>query len=142
MLRKVKLIAPGQLELTKEDGTLSVTDNTVIVDVKACGICGSDLALYNGTRDLSNEHYFGHEFSGIVVDAGKGANGLKAGMRVASELVKGCGRCWFCKNDLQNYCKSLNDALLPGGFSENTLVTNTEAYSFLSPINPVPAPPL
>ena len=55
-------------------------------------------------------------------------------MRVASELVKGCGRCWYCRNGLQNYCKSLNDALLPGGFSEETLVTNTEAYSFLSPI--------
>ena len=102
--------------------------------MKACGICGSDLALYNGKRDLAGEHYFGHEFSGIILDEGKGANGLKKGMRVASELIKGCGRCWFCRNGLQNYCKSLNDALLPGGFTEQTLVTNTDAYSFLTPI--------
>ena len=133
-MRKVKLIEPGKLVLENTDEMFGVTDSTVMVDVKACGICGSDLALYNGRRDLSGEHYFGHEFSGIILDEGKGANGMKKGMRVASELIKGCGRCWVCRNGLQNYCKSLNDALLPGGFTEQTLVTNTDAYSFLTPI--------
>lgn len=134
MVRKVKLSAPGQLELTTEDSPLKATDDTVKIAVKACGICGSDLALYNGTRDLAGEHYFGHEFSGIVIDPGRGANGLKEGMRVASELVHGCGQCWYCRNGLENYCKSLNDVLMPGGFTEQTLVRNTESYSFLSPI--------
>jgi len=133
-MRKVKLIEPGKLILEDVNEKYNVTESTVKVEVKACGICGSDLALYNGRRDLSGEHYFGHEFSGIITDAGKGANGMKKGMRVASELIKGCGRCWFCRNGLQNYCKSLNDALLPGGFTEETLVTNTDAYSFLTPI--------
>ena len=133
-MRKVKLIEPGKLVLENTNEEFGITDSTVKIDVKACGICGSDLALYNGKRDLAGEHYFGHEFSGIILDEGKGANGLKKGMRVASELIKGCGRCWFCRNGLQNYCKSLNDALLPGGFTEQTLVTNTDAYSFLTPI--------
>lgn len=133
-MRSIKLLAPGQLELQEINERQQLTDNTVRVEVKACGICGSDLALYNGRRDLSHEHYFGHEFSGVITEAGNEANGLKAGMRVASELVKGCGRCWFCRNGLQNYCKSLNYALLPGGFTEETLVTNNEGYSFLSPI--------
>lgn len=133
-MRTIKLLAPGKLEVTETDERPEITPSTVRVEVKACGICGSDLALYNGRRDLSGEHYFGHEFSGIITEVGNGANGLKQGMRVASELVKGCGRCWFCRNGLQNYCKSLNDALLPGGFTEETLVTNTDEYSFLSPI--------
>ncbi|RHM53581.1 L-threonine dehydrogenase [Mitsuokella sp. AF33-22] len=133
-MRSIRLLAPGKLEMRDIPDRISATETTVQVDVSACGICGSDLALYNGRRDLSREHYFGHEFSGIITDAGKGANGLRSGMRVASELVKGCGRCWFCRNGLQNYCKSLNDALFPGGFTEKTLVTNTEAYGFLSPI--------
>lgn len=127
-------MAPGVLELQDAPALGSTTGDTVRVDVSACGICGSDLALYNGRRDLSGEHYFGHEFSGIITEAGSTANGLKAGMRIASELVKGCGRCWFCRNGMQNYCRSMNDALLPGGFSEETLVLNTDAYSFLSPI--------
>ena len=133
-MRKVHLIEPGKLVLENTNENFDVTDSTVKIDVKACGICGSDMALYNGTRDLAGEHYFGHEFSGIILDEGKGANGMKKGMRVASELIKGCGRCWFCRNGLQNYCKSLNEALLPGGFTEQTLVTNTDAYSFLTPI--------
>lgn len=133
-MRSLKLLAPGVLEMKTLNDRFEVTDNTVKVEVKACGICGSDLALYNGKRDLANEHYFGHEFSGTIIDQGKGLNGLRNGIRVGSELVKGCGRCWYCKNGLENYCKSLNDALLPGGFTEETLVTNTDAYSFLSPI--------
>ncbi len=133
-MKQIILTAPGKLEYREIGNKMNVTDTTVKVEVKACGICGSDMALYNGTRDLTNEHYFGHEFSGVIVDPGKGDNGMKAGMRVASELVKGCGKCWYCRNGLANYCKSLNDVLLPGGFTEQTLVTNTEEYSFLSPI--------
>lgn len=134
-MREVKLVAPGELKLAETNEKFEVTDKTVKVDVKACGICGSDLALYNGRRDLTTEHYFGHEFSGVITDAGQEKNGIKNGMRVASELVKGCGICWYCRNGLQNYCKSLNYALLPGGFSEETLVTNEDTYSFLSPIS-------
>lgn len=131
-MRAVKLLAPGMLELQELPASLGVTDTTV--RVSACGVCGSDLALYNGRRDLSGEHYFGHEFSGVVEEMGNTANGLTKGVRVASGLVKSCGRCWYCRNGMQNYCTSLNDALLPGGFAEETLVLNTDAYSFLSPI--------
>lgn len=133
-MRSVKLLQPGQLELKEINEVMEVTPTTVKVKVKACGICGSDLALYNGKRDLTGEHYFGHEFSGVILDVGNNSNGMKKGMRVATDLVKGCGRCWFCRNGLQNYCKSMNDALLPGGFTEETLVTSTDAYSLLSPI--------
>ena len=133
-MRAVKLLAPGVLELQEVPGLGPVTESTVRVDVSACGICGSDLALYNGKRDLSGERYFGHEFSGIITEAGSTANGLRPGMRVASELVRGCGRCWHCRNNMPNFCRSMNEALLPGGFSEDTLVLNTDEYSFLSPI--------
>lgn len=133
-MRALKLLAPGLLELHNVPTLGAVKDSTVRVHVSACGICGSDLALYNGVRDLSNEHYFGHEFSGIITETGSTANKLKVGMRVASELVRGCGRCWYCRNDLQNYCRSMNEALLPGGFSEITDVLNIDDYCFLSPI--------
>ena len=106
----------------------------VNVQVKACGICGSDLALMNGTRDRSRERYFGHEFSGIVVETAPDCNDFQPGDRVASELSRTCGRCWNCRNGMPNYCRSMNDALLPGGFTEETLVRSTEDYRFLSPI--------
>lgn len=133
-MRKIALLKPGRLALQTDCQTVEKRPQTVRIDVKACGICGSDLALLRGTRSLKDERYFGHEFSGTVTDAGEGYNGITAGIRVASELSKTCGKCWNCRNGLSNYCKSMNDALLPGGFTEETLVLNTPDYSFLSPI--------
>ena len=133
-MKKVSLIDYGQLRLENAKPIESLLPGTVKVDVNACGICGSDIALFRGQRDLKNERYFGHEFSGVVTDAGLEANGIKKGMRVASELSRTCGQCWYCLNGLQNYCRSMNDALLPGGFTEETLVLNVPEYSFLTPI--------
>jgi L-iditol 2-dehydrogenase len=133
-MRKIVLIAPGQLELQENCVGIDMQQEMVKIDVSACGICGSDLASLTGRRPLTNERYFGHEFSGTVVEAGEGHNGMKTGMRVASELAKTCGHCWNCRKGLENYCRSMNDALLPGGFSSETLVLNTPSYSFLSTI--------
>ena len=126
-MRSVKLIEAGKLILDTGTGTIRVDEETVKVQVKACAICGSDLALYRGYRDISGETYFGHEFSGVITEVGNASNGMRAGMRVASELVHGCGRCWFCRNGQENYCRSMNYALMPGGFTEETLVRNLEA---------------
>ncbi|AJH00164.1 L-threonine dehydrogenase [Clostridium beijerinckii] len=134
-MRKVALVDYGKIVLQENCESIQVLEpGTVKIDVTACSICGSDIALYHGKRSIQEERYFGHEFSGVVVDAGDGANGIKVGMRVASELSKTCGRCWNCRNGLPNYCKSMNDALLPGGFSEETLVLNNSEYSFISSI--------
>lgn len=134
-MRRVALLDYGKLALQDDcAGIGALQPGMVKVDVHACAICGSDIALYRGQRSLADERYFGHEFSGVVVDAGAGANGIQNGMRVASELNRTCGQCWNCLNGLENYCKSMNDALLPGGFSEETLVLNTPEYSFISPI--------
>ena len=133
-MRKISLIGVDNLELNGNCESLENKPETVKIDVSACGICGSDLALLKGRRSIANEHYFGHEFSGIVTEVGEGHTGLKPGMRVATELVKTCGRCWNCLNGLPNYCVGLNDVLFPGGFASETLVLNTPDYSFLSPI--------
>lgn len=134
MLRKINLVDYGKLRLETVEPIQALLPGTVKIDVNACGICGSDIALFRGQRDLKNERYFGHEFSGTVLDAGLEANGIKKGMRVASELNRTCGQCWYCLNGLHNYCRSMNDALLPGGFTEQTLVRNEPDYSFLTPI--------
>lgn len=134
-MRKIALVDYGKLEFQDHlESIHELLPGTVKVDVSACSICGSDISLYKGRRSLANEHYFGHEFSGVVVDAGEGANGITAGMRVASELARTCGQCWNCLNGLSNYCKSMNSALIPGGFTEETLVLNTPEYSFISPL--------
>ena len=77
-MRKVALVDYGKLELQENCGDIKTLEpGTVKIDVTACSICGSDIALYRGKRSLENERYFGHEFSGVVVDPGDGANGIK-----------------------------------------------------------------
>ena len=133
-MKKITLSAPGSLSLQTEDAVLPMQNGMVRVHVSACGICGSDLALLSGKRDLTKERYFGHEFSGVVTEVSEDSCGFEPGTRVASELARTCGQCWNCRNGLPNYCKSMNYALLPGGFTENTLVRSSPDYSFLSRI--------
>ncbi len=134
-MRRVALVDYVNLQLQENVPDIEeLQKGTVKVQVKACSVCGSDIALFKGQRSLKDEKYFGHEFSGIVVDAGEALCGIENGMAVASELRHTCGRCINCLNGEENYCKSMNDALLPGGFSEQTLVLNNNDYSFLSPI--------
>lgn len=131
---KIALLAPGKLQLQADHQGIQLQSGMVKVHVKACGICGSDLALLNGSRDMTKELYFGHEFSGIVTEAATDSCGFQPGMRVATELARTCGQCWNCMNGMPNYCRSMNDALLPGGFTEETLVRSTPDYGFLSQI--------
>ncbi len=133
-MKKIVLSAPGKVSLENTENELSLMSGMVKVRVSACGICGSDLALLNGKRDLTKERYFGHEFSGVVTEIADDSCGVQRGMRVASELTRTCGKCWNCRNGLPEYCRSMNEALLPGGFSEETLVRSTPDYGFLSPI--------
>lgn len=133
-MRRVALIDYGKLELQDDWGGIGLQPGTVKVEVSACAVCGSDLALLRGKRDLKSERYWGHEFSGTVIDAGAGAGGITAGMRVASEVSRTCGHCWYCRNGLPSLCKSFNEAFLPGGFSQETCVLNTQENSFISPV--------
>ncbi len=134
IIRKLALLGPGELQLQVQDNDIPLRSEMVKVRVSACGICGSDLSLLKGSRDISKEHYFGHEFSGVVTELGEDSIGFSPGMRVASELAVSCGRCWNCRNGLSNYCRSMNDAFSPGGFTEETLVSARSDYSFLSSI--------
>lgn len=133
-MRRVALIDYGKLELQDDWGGIGLQPGTVKVEVSACAVCGSDLALLRGKRDLKSERYWGHEFSGTVIDAGAGAGSITAGMRVASEVSRACGHCWYCRNGLPSLCKSFNEAFLPGGFSQETCVLNTQENSFISPV--------
>lgn len=133
-MKKISLLSPGNLKVHNSDEEIILQKGTVKVKVNACGICGSDLALISGKRDMTKERYFGHEFSGVITEVSDESTGLRADMRVASELSRTCGQCWNCLNGLPNYCRNMNDALLPGGFTEETLVRETADYSFLSVI--------
>jgi len=65
----------------------------VLIRVRYCGICGSDLHRYRWGAALG----IGHEFSGDIVAIGQDVKGLQVGDRVAVEPHRSCGECFWCR---------------------------------------------
>jgi 2-desacetyl-2-hydroxyethyl bacteriochlorophyllide A dehydrogenase len=77
----------------------------VIIQVKACGVCGSDLHVYK--RDDQAGTIFGHEFSGDIVEVGSQVQGIKTGIRVTAVGFKPCGECFWCKQGKMHRCSNM-----------------------------------
>lgn len=90
----------------------------VIIKVKACGICGSDIMAADSPwrEGRTQPHYFGHEFAGEVVEVGDGVEGVEVGDRVTAYRRFGfCGKCTYCLDRSRNdYCPkvSITDACM------------------------------
>ena len=78
----------------------------ILVRVEACMVCGTDLKIYKvGHGRLSLPHVLGHEISGTVVQAGDRVVDFKVGDRiVVAPAGVGCGKCYYCKAELDNVC--------------------------------------
>ena len=99
----------------KENGMVELRDmpvpeigaGDVLLEVKACGICGSDIEMWRGFSS-SPTHLpviMGHEFCGVIDKAGTEVKTFKPGDRVVSETsAYVCGKCHFCKRGDYNLC--------------------------------------
>lgn len=101
-------------------------DNEIVVDVKACGICGSDLRRWmEGPGE--NPIVAGHEIAGVVQSVGKYVKTYQIGDRVAVAPDIHCGNCYYCQRGLFNLCDSLHFLGItpgyPGGFAEKILLS-------------------
>jgi threonine dehydrogenase-like Zn-dependent dehydrogenase len=93
---------------TVPDPILQEADD-VILRITATAICGSDLHLYRGKIPAMKEgDILGHEFMGIVEDAGPGVTTLARGDRVVVPFVIACGNCFFCQRQLFSACETTN----------------------------------
>ncbi len=94
----------------KETITLRETDATrpaagdVLVRVRVCGICGSDLHFYGGSFPSAPNVSPGHEFAGEVAELGDGVTGFAASDRVAVEPLRSCRTCEYCTTGRYHLC--------------------------------------
>lgn len=79
--------------------------NEVLVKVKACGICHSDLHVIRGEATFPLPAVLGHEISGVVESTGPGVQGLREGDGVVCSFIIPCGSCYYCKNGLEDLCE-------------------------------------
>jgi (R,R)-butanediol dehydrogenase/meso-butanediol dehydrogenase/diacetyl reductase len=122
--------------LVGADRALTVTDierpvpavGEVLIDVRYCGICGSDLHMLGLPADLVPAgHVLGHELTGVIAAVGPGVTGWSAGERVVVLPMVACGRCYACRAGHSNLCErgGIDDGPgigRPGGYAESVAV--------------------
>jgi L-iditol 2-dehydrogenase len=82
-----------------------VGPNDVLVSVRACGICGSDIHGYDGsTGRRIPPLVMGHESAGVVAEVGTNVTAVRPGDHVALDSLLSCGECELCRNGQTNMC--------------------------------------
>jgi 2-desacetyl-2-hydroxyethyl bacteriochlorophyllide A dehydrogenase len=89
----------------------------VLVEVAACGVCGTDLHLVDGSITLYRPpRVLGHETAGTVVAVGPEVRSIRVGTPVAIDPSLPCGACFFCREAQPYMCTDRTPAF--GGFAE------------------------
>jgi len=82
-----------------------VGPNDVLIEVRACGICGSDVhGLDGSTGRRIPPVIMGHEAAGVIAEVGSGVSGWRRGDRVTFDSTIYCGECHFCRRGMINLC--------------------------------------
>src|SRR5258708_25477129 len=90
----------------KEVPTPAPADGEVLVAVKACGICGSDVHGMDGSTGRRRPPIImGHEAAGIIATLGEDVTGWREGDRVTFDSTIYCGACDFCRQGQVNLCQ-------------------------------------
>lgn len=125
----------GKHDLRIEDHEeISFGDNDILIAVKACGVCGTDVHIYEGDKgaaEVTPPTILGHEFSGVIVDVGKKVSSHKIGERVSIDPNCYCGKCEPCKTGLVHYCENMigYGTTVNGGFAEYCAVNERQVYT-------------
>lgn len=141
-MRAVVLREPYTLTLMEIPRPALTEPEHVLIQVKACGICGSDLRYWAGENpwaqhtlgchiDNPPNMVLGHEFSGIVVEVNSSQYEHLLGQRVGAQAFRTCGRCALCRSGHENLCQSTvhighaqgwgQMAFYPGAYAEYCL---------------------
>lgn len=108
-------------------------DKDVQVQVKAVGICGTDLHMYHEARaDVQLPRVMGHELSGLVTKVGPGVTRVKVGDHVALDPVFACGECPTCKKGYPNVCQHVRcfGVQMDGGYQDYIVVGEEHLYPY------------
>jgi L-iditol 2-dehydrogenase len=135
------LTGPMKVELREVPGP-AAPPGGLVLDVKACGICGSDLRRWKEGPPPGVEGVVpGHEAAGIVVDVGRGVTRYARGAYLAIAPDVRCGRCFYCRRGLYNLCDNLRFVGItpefPGALAQKLVLTEEVLTHGI--VHPMPA---
>lgn len=112
------LAKPGEIEL-RDMPLPEPAEGEVLIKIKAALTCGTDLKAFVRGHDLiPMPGPFGHEYSGIVIEKGKGVAKVRVGDAVMGVHSAPCMECPYCRRSLFNLCDSVMSSKVLGAFSE------------------------
>ncbi len=105
----------------------------VLIKVMACGVCGSDLHIYEGEQGSAQTVpplIQGHEFSGIVTEVGSAVTNCQVGDRVCVDPADNCGECYYCASGKMSHCEHMRaiGTNVDGAFSQYCKVKSRLVY--------------
>lgn len=117
----------------EEHGIPKVGPKDVLIQVKACGVCGTDVHIYEGDEgaaEVTPPTILGHEFSGVIAEVGVEVTNYKVGDRVCVDPNCYCGACEACRNGAAHYCEHMigYGTTVNGGFAEYCAVNERQIY--------------
>ena len=109
--------------------------NDVLIKVRACGICGTDMHIFDGDEGAASTPsgtVLGHEFAGEVVAVGTEVRRVTEGDSVCVDPNWLCNTCDYCKEGLGHFCENMNGigTTMNGGFAEYCVVPESQVYRF------------
>lgn len=121
--------------------TFAVTDlptphagpGELVLRNQVCGVCGTDVHIYHGepgSADVNPPVVLGHEYSGEVVEVGKGVTGFAVGDHVTVDPNIYCGHCAYYQNGKKQLCPSMEaiGVTRDGGFAQYSLIPASQAF--------------
>jgi L-iditol 2-dehydrogenase len=126
-MKSAFLVGPEKFEL-RETLEPTVPEDGIVLQVKACGICGSDLRRWKeGPPAGVGGVVPGHEAAGVVTAVGKKVSDFLVGERLAIAPDIHCGKCYYCKRGMFNVCDELHFLGVtpgyPGAFAQKMVLT-------------------
>jgi len=138
MISMKAAVLHGKKDLRYEDVQKpEIDDNSVLLKVRACGICGSDLPRVLGDAANFYPIILGHEFSGEVVEVGINVSKVKIGDRATCAPLIPCFKCMDCLRGNYSLCKKYTfiGSRIQGGFAEYVKLPETSVVKFDSNIS-------
>ena len=129
-MRVVYVKAPFNFEI-REIAMPEPGENQVLLDVRACAVCGTD--MHTAAADADCFQSFGHEIAGVVVKNGPGCHRFKEGDKVIIESGTFCHTCDNCRNGRVDICTngiSIIDDVEISGYADYMLVPEQAMVPF------------
>ena len=123
-VKSVKIVSQGVIQVYEQDDTALnfKSEGDILVKMKVCGICGSDLEKIYGHYGMTSAR-LGHEPSGEVLAIGNKVKGIKIGDRVFVHHHVSCNSCHYCRHGNNTMCEYYQKSNIdPCGLADKFLV--------------------